>query len=73
MTAGLKGYEPATIPVRAVVGAGGAGAAAGNVIAGGLVGIAVGSVTGATLKHKPNSVIQTLQPVDPTNPATPPP
>jgi hypothetical protein len=44
----------------------GAAGFAGNVLAGGLVGMGVDAVTGAAQDHKPNPVIVTLQPVRPT-------
>ena len=57
------GYHPVTIPVRTkMVGAGAAGLA-GNVIAGGIVGIGVDAATGATLDHTPNPVVANLQPL----------
>jgi hypothetical protein len=43
----------------------GAAGFAGNVLAGGLVGMGVDAVTGAAMDHKPNTVIVTLQPVAP--------
>lgn len=71
VTATLDGYEPAEVRVRAVVSGAGVGATAGNVVAGGIIGVVVDGATGATLTHKPNPVILTLQPTNPSNPATP--
>jgi hypothetical protein len=61
------GFEVVTLTKE--VPATGAAGFAGNVIAGGLVGMGVDAVTGAAQDHKPNPVIVTLQPVRPT--ATP--
>ncbi|MCJ2082495.1 translation initiation factor 2 [Methylobacterium sp. J-090] len=56
------GYQPAVVPVRTkVVGAGAAGMA-GNVLAGGLIGVGVDAYTGAALDHTPNPVSVTLVP-----------
>jgi hypothetical protein len=68
------GFEPQVVPLtREIQGAGAAGFA-GNVIAGGLVGMGVDAVTGAARDHKPNPVIVTLQPAGPhAHPAPPPP
>jgi len=52
---------------KEVPGAGTAGFA-GNLLAGGLVGMGVDAVTGAALDHKPNPVIVTLQPLAPAPP-----
>jgi hypothetical protein len=53
----------------------GSGAAgfAGNLLAGGLVGMGVDAVTGAAQDHKPNPVIVTLKPIasEPRRPAKP--
>ncbi len=73
VTAELAGYETASVDVRSVLGAAGVGATAGNVLLGGVVGAVVDGASGATLTHKPNPVIVTLQPIDPANPDTPPP
>ncbi|ODN67823.1 hypothetical protein [Methylobrevis pamukkalensis] len=45
---------------------------AGNIILGGVIGVGVDAVTGATLSHTPNPVIIALQPIDPKSSATPP-
>ncbi|NEU12508.1 translation initiation factor 2 [Methylobacterium sp. BTF04] len=56
------GYRPESVPVRTkVVGAGAAGMA-GNVLAGGIIGIGVDAYTGAALDHTPNPVSVTLVP-----------
>lgn len=56
------GFRPEIVPVRTkVVGAGAAGMA-GNILAGGLIGIGVDAATGAALDHTPNPVSVTLVP-----------
>ncbi len=56
------GYQPTTVPVRTkVVGTGAAGMA-GNIIAGGIVGIGVDAATGAAYDHTLNPVSVTLVP-----------
>jgi hypothetical protein len=56
------GFVPQQVPVaRQVVGAG-VVATAGNVIAGGLIGLGVDAVTGAGYEHTPNPVSVTLRP-----------
>ena len=42
----------------------------GNILAGGLIGMGVDAATGAAQDHKPNPVIETLQPLAP-EPARP--
>jgi PEGA domain len=65
VTIAKEGYEPQVIPlIKEVPGTGAAGFA-GNILAGGLVGMGVDAVTGAAQDHKPNPVIVTLQPVAP--------
>jgi hypothetical protein len=62
------GYEPQVIPLTKEVPGTGAAGFAGNIIAGGLIGMGVDAVTGAAQDHKPNPVIVTLQPVAPASP-----
>lgn len=63
VTFAKPGYQPQTVPVRtAVVGAGAAGMA-GNIVAGGLIGIGVDTATGAALDHTPNPVVARLVPM----------
>lgn len=58
----LPGYRPQTVPVRTkVVGTGAAGFA-GNVLAGGVIGMGVDAYHGAALDHTPNPVAVTLVP-----------
>jgi hypothetical protein len=72
VTINKEGYEPQTIPLTKEVPGTGAAGFAGNLLAGGLVGMGVDAVTGAAQDHKPNPVIVTLQPiVPPPRPAKP--
>ena len=75
ITIAKEGYEPQVIPLTKEIPGSGAAGFAGNILAGGLVGMGVDAATGAALDHKPNPVIVTLQPVAPTSPrpAKPPP
>jgi hypothetical protein len=52
-----EGYEPQTVQLTTEVPATGAAGFAGNIIAGGLVGMGVDAVTGAATDHKPNPVV----------------
>lgn len=62
-TVTMDGYEPATVSVtHRVSGAGGAGMA-GNVLVGGLIGVAVDASTGAMNDLVPNPVHLVLNPV----------
>jgi len=56
------GFEPQIVPLAREIQGTGAAGFAGNVIAGGLVGMGVDAVTGAARDHKPNPIIVTLQP-----------
>jgi hypothetical protein len=58
-----EGFQPETIQLTKEVPATGAAGFAGNIVAGGLVGMGVDAVTGAAQDHKPNPVIVTLKPV----------
>lgn len=60
------GFETEVVTLTKEIPATGAAGFAGNVIAGGLVGMGVDAVTGAAQDHKPNPVIVTLQPLRPT-------
>jgi hypothetical protein len=51
------------MPVGTRIAAGGAAGFAGNVLVGGVVGMAVDASTGATLEHYPNPVMLTLVPL----------
>jgi hypothetical protein len=63
-----EGYEPQVIPLTKEIPGSGAAGFAGNILAGGLVGMGVDAVTGAALDHRPNPVIVTLQPAAPPAP-----
>ena len=72
VTINKEGYESQTIPLTKEVPGTGAAGFAGNILAGGLVGMGVDAVTGAAQDHKPNPVIVTLQPIaPPPRPARP--
>src|ERR1700694_3802312 len=64
ITVNKEGYEPQIIPLTKEVPGTGAAGFAGNVLAGGLVGMGVDAVTGAAQDHKPNPVIVALQPIE---------
>lgn len=59
------GFETEVVTLTKEVPATGAAGFAGNIVAGGLVGMGVDAVTGAAQDHKPNPVIVTLQPSRP--------
>jgi len=65
------GFETEIVTLIKEVPATGAAGFAGNIVAGGLVGMGVDAVTGAAQDHKPNPVIVTLQPIRPPAPAIP--
>lgn len=65
VTINKEGYEPQTIPLTKEVAGAGAAGFAGNLLAGGLIGMGVDAATGAAQDHKPNPVIVTLRPVAP--------
>ncbi|WP_423794476.1 translation initiation factor 2 [Methylobacterium durans] len=67
----LPGYRPETIPVRTKVATRGAVGMAGNVLAGGLIGVGVDAYTGAALDHEPNPVVARLTPLSPARVAAP--
>ena len=56
------GYDPQEIQVKTGIAGAGAAGFAGNVILGGVVGMAADAATGATLEHIPNPVHADLQP-----------
>jgi hypothetical protein len=64
-----EGYEPQVIQLTKEIPAAGAAGFAGNVIAGGLIGMGVDAATGAATDHKPNPLIVTLQPKGAAAPA----
>lgn len=59
-TFNLEGFEAQTVPVGTRVATAGAAGFAGNLLAGGIVGMAVDASTGATLEHYPNPVTVTF-------------
>ena len=63
VTASKPGYHSAQTPVGTRIAAGGAAGFAGNVLVGGVIGMAVDASTGATLEHYPNPVMLTLVPL----------
>jgi hypothetical protein len=63
-----EGYEPQVIPLTKEVPGTAAAGFAGNLLAGGLIGMGVDAATGAAQDHKPNPVIVTLQPIAPPAP-----
>jgi hypothetical protein len=65
----LVGYKDQSIFVRTQVAGAGAAGLVGNAIVGGVIGVGVDVVTGATLEHAPNPVRVTLERVGPATPA----
>jgi hypothetical protein len=63
VTINKDGYQPQTIPLTKEIPGSGAAGFAGNLLAGGLIGMGVDAATGAAQDHKPNPVIVTLQPL----------
>lgn len=57
------GYEPMTVNVPLRMANAGAAGLAGNILIGGVIGVGVDAVSGATLEHYPNPVIVTLTPI----------
>jgi hypothetical protein len=51
-----EGYRPQEIPVKSQIAGAGAAGFAGNIVAGGIVGMVADAATGATLEHVPNPV-----------------
>jgi hypothetical protein len=69
------GFETEVVTLTKEVPATGAAGFAGNVLAGGLIGMGVDAATGAALDRKPNPVIVTMKPTGPAaqpRPARPP-
>lgn len=64
-----EGYETAEIPLKSQIAGAGAAGMAGNVLIGGIIGIGVDAVTGATLSHYPNPVKTALIPLKVITPA----
>jgi hypothetical protein len=59
------GFEPQVVALSKEVAGTGVAGFAGNILLGGLVGMAVDAASGASMDHKPNPVTVTLQPVAP--------
>ena len=59
-----EGYETEIVDVRTKVSGAGAAGFAGNMVAGGVIGMGVDAATGATLEHYPNPVIINMKPID---------
>ena len=57
------GYKTQEIPVKTQLAGGGAAGFAGNILLGGVVGMAVDAGTGSTLEHVPNPVHAALEPL----------
>lgn len=66
-----EGYKPGSLEIKTQVGGGGAAGFAGNIIIGGVIGMGVDAISGATLDHWPNPATIVLEPLDPADPATP--
>jgi hypothetical protein len=60
----LAGYKPKTAHVQSLVEGGGAAGAVGNVLVGGVIGVAVDATSGAMDDLVPNPLSVTLEPVD---------
>jgi hypothetical protein len=63
----LDGYQPATVAVKSKLVTSGGVAFAGNVIAGGVIGMGVDALTGAPYDHYPNPVSVELIPERPAH------
>ncbi|WP_245514914.1 translation initiation factor 2 [Jiella endophytica] len=62
ITASKPGYQTEMVQVTTEVSGGGAAGMAGNILAGGVIGIGVDAATGAVLDHTPNPVNIVLEP-----------
>ncbi len=60
----LEGYKPVSALLKPVVTGGGVASGAGNIIAGGLIGIGIDAGTGANLDLRPNPMIAELAPLE---------
>jgi hypothetical protein len=69
ITFAKPGYQTEVVTLTKEIPAAGAAGFAGNILAGGLVGMGVDAATGAAQDHKPNPVIMTLKPVPSAAPA----
>jgi hypothetical protein len=71
VTFAKPGFETEVVTLTKEVPATGAAGFAGNVLAGGLIGMGVDAATGAAQDHKPNPVIVTMKPIGPAAPPRP--
>src|SRR5262249_2625873 len=71
VTFSKPGYQPQTVELKREISGGGAVATAGNIIAGGVIGVGVDAVTGAAMNHTPNPMKVVLRPVPAAVPAAP--
>jgi hypothetical protein len=69
ITFAKPGFQTEVVTLTKEVPATGAAGFAGNVLAGGLIGMGVDAATGAAQDHKPNPVIVTLKPLTPVAPS----
>ncbi len=69
VTASKPGYHTSEMPVTTKIAGAGAAGFAGNVLVGGVIGMAVDAASGATLEHYPNPVMMTLVPLHKGEPA----
>ena len=63
VTASKPGYHTVEMPVSTRVAGAGAAGFAGNVLLGGVIGMAVDAASGATLEHYPNPVMLNMVPL----------
>jgi hypothetical protein len=68
LTVAKAGYRPEQITVGTAVQGGGTAGLAGNVLAGGIIGVVVDASNGAANDHVPNPVIVELKPLAPVSP-----
>lgn len=60
-----EGFKEQQVAVGTKLSGGGAAGMAGNVLAGGVIGIGVDAATGAAMDHDPNPVLVKLEPLSP--------
>ena len=71
LTISKPGYSEENVMVKTQIAGNGAAGFAGNILAGGIVGMGTDAYTGATLEHVPNPVSVTLKPLPPPSAPTP--
>jgi hypothetical protein len=73
VTVSKDGFAPKVVHIRSEVGGGGAAGMAGNIVAGGLIGMAVDGTSGAMNDLLPNPLVVSLDRIDtpPSPPADP--